>query len=328
MAEFGFQSPGSFRSYRTSSQFVPSSARVNIHFEMKTSFITLAVSALAVYAAPSSVKRATAIDDATILNFALTLEHLENAFYRDALAKFDEKAFVKAGLPTWARGRFAQIAAHEKAHVGFLSSALGDKATQPCTYNFPYNDPKSFAALSQILEGVGTSAYLGAAHLIENKDYLTAAASVLATEARHVSWVASAVNHGSGWSGAFDVPLTLNTVFTLAAAFIESCPSTNPTLPVKAFPALTFAAKAAPGSTSTITFEGAPADTPLFAVFFTGLSQIVVPIQGGSVDIPKDLVGVVYAVVSTNDTVANDENIVAGPAVLDFEFNSNGQLVK
>jgi rubrerythrin len=73
--------------------------------------------------------------DATVLNFALTLEHLENAFYQGALAKFDQKAFTAAGLPTYARGRFAQVAEHEKTHVKFLSDALGDKATQPCTYN-------------------------------------------------------------------------------------------------------------------------------------------------------------------------------------------------
>lgn len=72
--------------------------------------------------------------DTTILNYALTLEHLENAFYSEALAKFDDKAFTDAGLPSTVRPLFEQVAAHEKAHVEFLSTALGKNATQPCNY--------------------------------------------------------------------------------------------------------------------------------------------------------------------------------------------------
>src|ERR1700677_5330308 len=73
--------------------------------------------------------------DTTVLNFALTLEHLENAFYLAGLAQFDQAAFDKANLPPFARGRFAQVAEHEMTHVAFLSAALGDQATQPCNYS-------------------------------------------------------------------------------------------------------------------------------------------------------------------------------------------------
>jgi hypothetical protein len=76
----------------------------------------------------------------------------------------------------------------------------------------PYTDPKSFAGLSQAIEGVGVSAYTGAAQYITDKSYLTAAASVLATEARHASWVASAVNKYAGWSGALDVSFLLASI--------------------------------------------------------------------------------------------------------------------
>jgi hypothetical protein len=72
------------------------------------------------------------------------------------------------------RGRFEQIAEHEASHVSFLTKALGDKAPAACTYKFPHTDPKSFAALSVVLEGVGTSAYLGAAKYIQNKVRSTA----------------------------------------------------------------------------------------------------------------------------------------------------------
>ena len=73
--------------------------------------------------------------DALVLNYALTLEFLENAFYQGALAQFDNKIFADAGFPPWVRKRFEEIAAHEATHVQLLSDVLGDQATQPCNYS-------------------------------------------------------------------------------------------------------------------------------------------------------------------------------------------------
>ncbi|KAJ7180923.1 ferritin-like domain-containing protein [Mycena filopes] len=294
---------------------------------MKTTFATLAL-ALGVAAVPWLIS----FPDTTVLNFALTLEHLENSFYSNALAKFSEHDFKKAGLPSWARGRFAQVAAHEAAHVAFLSEALGDKATQPCNYSFPYTDPKSFAGLSQAIEGVGVSAYIGAAQFITDKKYLTAAASVLATEARHASWVASAVNKYAGWSGALDVPLSLNQVYSIAAAFITDCPSTNPALPVMAFPTLTVATtRYSPGKEIDLKYTPATAPaagTPLYVAFYTGLAVEYAPLSADNkVTIPMDLRGQVYAVVTTSNGTVADGNTIAGPAILLLEFNSAGKLM-
>jgi hypothetical protein len=94
-------------------------------------------------------------------------------FYSKALAEFDAAAFEAAGYPDWVRNRFTQIAEHEASHVELLSGALGDAATQPCQYSFPYTDVKSFIGLSSVVENVGVSAYLGAAGFIVDKSYLT-----------------------------------------------------------------------------------------------------------------------------------------------------------
>ncbi|KAG8947209.1 hypothetical protein FRC04_010932 [Tulasnella sp. 424] len=256
--------------------------------------------------------------DTDILQYALTLEHLESTFYQEALGKFDDKDFTDAGLPDFARKRFVQISEHEKTHVTFLSTALGDIATKPCTYKFPYTDPKSFAALSMLLEGVGTSAYLGAARFIDNKDYLTAAASVLATEARHAGWVSSAVLGGDPWSGPLDTPLDLDQVFSLAAAFIDECPDSNPKLPVKAFPGLTFSPDSPhPGNSVQLSYNSS-GKKEFFAVF-TGLSTIFIEISDDKkVTIPSDAVGTVYGVVTTSNEKVSDDNTVAGPVIMVF----------
>lgn len=71
-----------------------------------------------------------------------------------------------------------------------------------------------------------------------DKTYLTAAGSILTVEARHSAYLRAKIDQ-SPFPQAFDAPLTLNEVYSLASGFIVSCPESNPALPVKAFPMLT-----------------------------------------------------------------------------------------
>jgi len=263
----------------------------------------------------------SAPSDIQILQYALNLENLESAFYQEALSKFDAAAFASAGFGALVRERFEEILTHEQSHVAFLTEALGSQATQACTYSFPYTDPKSFAALSMVLEGVGLSAYLGAAQFITSKTVLTAAGSILATEARHASWVASAVDQVSPWSGSFDVPLDFDQVSSLASTFITSCPSTNPMLPFKEFPTLSVTPAAPVAGTSvTLAFTGVtPPSDGLYLALFSGLSTTFVEITNNfQITLPTNLTGTVYGVISTSGTTVSDDTTVAGPVIFQF----------
>jgi len=282
--------------------------------------LTLLTASLAFLASASPLKRAGPTD-VEILNYALTLEYLEAAFYKGALAKFNAAAFKKAGYPSWVRGRFEQIAEHEAEHVTFLAGALGDAATKACEYSFPYTDPKSFVALSSVLENGGVSAYLGAAQFITTKAYLTAAGSILTTEARHQGWVNSAVAKQSAWSKAFDTPLDFDQIYSIVAPFITSCPSSNPALPAKAFPAASFTLS---GKTLSLTFTpSSSAKGPYYLALYSGLDIAYYKISDDKkVTLPAGLQGTIFGVITTSGSAIDDSNTVAGPVILSFPFDS------
>ncbi|KAI0366556.1 hypothetical protein BV20DRAFT_643572 [Pilatotrama ljubarskyi] len=265
--------------------------------------------------------------DTEILNLALTLEHLENAFYTQGLARFSEQDFENDGLPAWVHGRFVQISGHEAEHVKFLTAALGDKAVQPCEYSFPYDSPKSFAAISMVLETVGASAYLGGAkYLADNADYLTAAGSILAVESRQASWVTSSVMKLQPWNGPFDIPLSASGAYSLAAPFIKSCPSSNAPLPVKSFPALKITNSSPPhGSEVTVKYTKSKDmhDDSTYVAWLDGLQVFYTKLgKDGKTKVPDNLLGTVYAAVVKNQEMPSDHNMLSGFVVVQFPFDS------
>lgn len=92
---------------------------------MKSSFYAaLAASASVVQANPVSKR---AITDADILNYALTLEHLEATFYAQGLQNYSQADFVNAGYADPFYENLKTVASDEKVHVSFLTSALQGK---------------------------------------------------------------------------------------------------------------------------------------------------------------------------------------------------------
>jgi hypothetical protein len=221
-----------------------------------------------------------------------------------------------------------EVSSDETTHVSFLTKALGSAATAECTYNFPSTDPKSFVGLASVLEGVGVAAYLGAAASIANPAYLTDAGSILTVEARHNAYIRSALSQ-SPFPQPFDDPLDFDEVYTLAAAFIVSCPTTNPALPVSAFPSLALGTTGTIKSGSTITLEtpgyvlaAADGKAPIYGAFITVTGPIFVPatpVAGGfTVVVPAGVNGQSYVVLTGCSDTVNDDTIAAGPAIVEI----------
>ncbi len=207
-------------------------------------------------------------DDLDIANYALTLEHLEHAFYRDGLKMFDEAAFKEDNRPGNLRENLEAIRGHEEAHVDFLTEAISEAGGEPveeAEYDFGYDDIAGFLEVAMALENVGVSAYAGAAPSIKDEGILAAALGVHSVEARHAAYL-NARNGESPFPDAFDEARTREEVLELAGPFIAG--------------ESTSAAKSTGGTTVTVDiddYEFLPAELEIAAgttVTWTNVGQV------------------------------------------------------
>ncbi|MDH6252072.1 hypothetical protein M2347_001799 [Chryseobacterium sp. H1D6B] len=159
----------------------------------------------------------TALTDA--LQLALTLEYLEDEYYRTGIAAANL-------IPTADKVVFMQISKHETAHVAFLKSTLTSLGTAPIAKpnfdftaggNFsPFTDYNQFLILSQAFEDTGVRAYKGqAGNVMSNPAVLQAALQIHSVEARHASQVRR-MRANKGWielANGGNMPAATNAVY-------------------------------------------------------------------------------------------------------------------
>jgi Ferritin-like domain len=141
--------------------------------------------------------------DAEILNFALTLEYLEAAFYN-----VKGKELTLSGQ---AKSYAKMFGEQESAHVEALTTTIkqiGGTPVKSPQFVFPVTNQASFLALASTLENTGVGAYNGAAPSLKSKEILAAAGSIVQIEGRHAAAIDLLIGKGPTPTGGFDVPLT------------------------------------------------------------------------------------------------------------------------
>jgi len=162
------------------------------------------------------------MQDEDIFQFALNLEYMEAEYYlRGTTGKGIDDSDAGAepspvtggkqvSFDTPAIGEFMrEVAENELAHVRFYRKTLGDQAVSRPAIDFdagfaavakaaglgedfdPFGNEMNFVLGGMLFEDVGVTAYAGAATVLKNKDFLAAAAGILAVEAYHMGMARS-----------------------------------------------------------------------------------------------------------------------------------------
>ncbi|MDQ3642702.1 MAG: ferritin-like domain-containing protein, partial [Actinomycetota bacterium] len=153
--------------------------------------------------------------DIDVLNFALTLELLETAFYKRALG-----LQLSGAVAEMAETFGTQEAEHVSA-IRETIAGLGGKPEKAPKFSFPLRNEASFLALAQTLEETGVSAYNGAAPQIQSPEVLAAAGQIVQIEARHAAAIRTARGQAPA-PRAFDKALGMEQVLQAAKPFIKA----------------------------------------------------------------------------------------------------------
>jgi len=166
--------------------------------------------------------------DLEILNFALTLEHLEATFYREVIASglVEDKKLAEL---------VKTIGQHEQDHVDALTKAvesLGEAPAEKPRTNFkPVLDKglETVLETAATVENLGAAAYLGQAPRITDDELLASALAIHSVEARHAAalnmlvgrgFKAAGPLEGSLPDGAFATPMQMDAVLAAVKPYL------------------------------------------------------------------------------------------------------------
>lgn len=161
----------------------------------------------------------TARRDIAILNFALTLEHLEVEFY--------ERVATSGVFRGEERELLRRIGVNEREHVDLLEQLIGQLAARPA--GPPRTDfdeaidggRDGILETAAMVENLGAAAYLGQAPRIFDRDVLLGMLSIHSVEARHAATLNRLIGRPASPDGAFARPMAMEEVLEELEPFIR-----------------------------------------------------------------------------------------------------------
>ena len=157
-------------------------------------------------------------DDLAIVQYALTLEHLETDFYN---------AVIDSGVvKNRALGETAKLIRDaEQAHVDTLTGVVKDLGGTPKRPKTTFDavlegGEKKVLETAAAVENLGAAAYLGQAGRIRSKEILAAALSIHSVEARHAAALNTVVGKTIVPDGAFAKPASMEEVLPQVKPFL------------------------------------------------------------------------------------------------------------
>jgi len=163
-------------------------------------------------------KEMSARGDLAIVQYALTLEHLETDFYNAVIdaGVITDKALAETAM---------MIRDNEQEHVDALTATvkkLGGTPEKPMT-NFDAvleGGPDMVLETAATVENLGAAAYLGQAGRIQSKEILAAALAIHSVEGRHAAALNQVVGKTIVPDGAFAKPASMEEVLPKVKPFL------------------------------------------------------------------------------------------------------------
>ena len=167
---------------------------------------------------PKTNSEAAMAGDLEIVQYALTLEHLETDFYN---AVIDAGVIKDKALAETAK----MIRDNEQEHVDALTGTVEAarrqaEAAEDQLRRRPRGRPEDGARDGGDVENLGAAAYLGQAGRIKSKEILAAALAIHSVEGRHAAALNSVVGKTIVPDGAFAKPASMAEVLPKVKPFL------------------------------------------------------------------------------------------------------------